>query len=218
MRDETTFNDVLVDVIDFRIVAADTYGPVVRATPPGKAYCALCSRFRRGILYRVADELGTNKLALGHHRDDVIETMLLNLIHAGQLKSMPCKLLGDDRKHTVIRPLARVAELDLARYAAALGVPILPCNLCGSQSGLQRARMRELLVELEREQPRVRANMFAALGNVKESHLYDRSLTRASDHGSDSDAGVELEAALACTPQVAEPRVKAGAIKFRILP
>jgi tRNA 2-thiocytidine biosynthesis protein TtcA len=161
------------------LVYQDTYRVVVSEVPEGKAYCSLCSRLRRGILYDVGEELGATKIALGHHRDDVIETALLNLLYAGQLKAMPPRLESDDGRNTIIRPLAYCAERDIAEFAVGVGFPILPCDLCGSQDGLKRKRIKRLLDELERENPRVRANLMAALGNVKPSHLYDRRLAGA---------------------------------------
>jgi len=167
---------------EHHLVAEDTYTVVKANTPPGRAYCSLCSRLRRGILYRVADEIGATKIALGHHRDDVVETLFLNLLYAGQTKAMPCRLVSDDGRHVVIRPMATCSEAELGRYAALRDAPIVPCDLCGSQEGLRRKRVKRLLDELEREEPRVRANVFAAIGNVKPSHLWDVAL-RGADAG-----------------------------------
>ena len=158
------------------VVREDTYSVVLDKVPEGKAYCSLCSRLRRGILYSVANELGCTKIALGHHRDDAIETLLLNLLFSGQLKAMPPKLVSDDGRNVVIRPLLGCAEADLAALAAEKGFPILPCNLCGSQPDLQRAAVKRLLDGLEAQHPGIRASMLAALGNVRPSHLLDREL------------------------------------------
>jgi tRNA 2-thiocytidine biosynthesis protein TtcA len=167
---------------EHRIERVDTYSVVVENTPPGQAYCSLCSRLRRGILYDVAERIGATKIALGHHRDDVIETLLLNLFWAGQLKAMPPRLCSDDGRNVVIRPLAWCAEADLAGYAAAAGFPVVACDLCGSQEGLRRARVKAWLAELEREHPTLRANVIAAVANVKPSHLWDRRIAaRAED-------------------------------------
>jgi tRNA 2-thiocytidine biosynthesis protein TtcA len=162
--------------IPFRIVEQDTYSVVKRVIPEGGTMCSLCSRLRRGVLYRVAGELGATKIALGHHRDDILATFLLNLFFGGKLKTMPPKLVSDDGKHIVIRPLAYVRERDLARYAEAMAVPIIPCDLCGSQENLQRRQVGALLREWEKKHPgRVEA-MFNALGNVVTTHLLDRNL------------------------------------------
>jgi tRNA 2-thiocytidine biosynthesis protein TtcA len=162
--------------IAFRIAEQDTYSVVKRVIPDGGTMCSLCSRLRRGVLYRVAGELGATKIALGHHRDDILATFLLNLFFGGKLKTMPPKLVSDDGKHVVIRPLAYVRERDLARYAEAMAFPIIPCDLCGSQQNLQRQQVGALLREWEKKYPgRVEA-MFNALGNVVTTHLLDRSL------------------------------------------
>jgi tRNA 2-thiocytidine biosynthesis protein TtcA len=164
---------------DFRMVREDTYSIVTEKVPAGKTYCSLCSRLRRGILYRLARELGCTKIALGHHRDDAINTLLLNLMFSGQLKAMPPKLFADDGTNVVIRPLIFCAEDDIAAYARERVFPILPCDLCGSQDNLQRRAVADLLAELERRSPGVRANMMAALSNVRPTHLLDASLWRA---------------------------------------
>lgn len=164
---------------EFRMVREDTYSIVTEKIPQGKTYCSLCSRLRRGILYRLATEMGCTKIALGHHRDDAIVTLMLNLVFSGQLKAMPPKLLSDDGAHTVIRPLVYCAEEDLAAFAAQEGFPILPCDLCGSQENLQRKAISRLLADLEARSPGARQNMLAALTNVRPSHLFDKKLWRS---------------------------------------
>ena len=159
--------------VPFHIENQDTYSIVKRVIPEGKTTCGLCSRLRRGILYRVADELGATKVALGHHRDDMLQTFFLNMFFAGKLKSMPPKLVSDDGRHIVIRPLANVAEKDLIRWAQHREFPIIPCTLCGSQENLQRKQVAEMLREWERRHPGRVENMFTALQNVVPSHLLD---------------------------------------------
>jgi tRNA 2-thiocytidine biosynthesis protein TtcA len=161
---------------DFRMVHEDTYSIVTEKVPEGKTYCSLCSRLRRGILYRVASELGCNKIALGHHRDDILQTLLLNLLFAGQLAAMPPKLVANGGRTTVIRPLAYCAEEDIAAFSREQGFPILPCDLCGSQDNLQRKIVGEMITEWERRRPGTKAIMLAALQNVRPSHLLDARL------------------------------------------
>ena len=160
----------------FHLEQEDTYSIVTEKVPAGKTFCSLCSRLRRGILYRLRRELGCTKIALGHHRDDVITTLMLNLMFAGSLKAMPPKLIADDGESVVIRPLVFAAEDDIAAYAALCEFPILPCDLCGSQDGLQRKIVSNLLRDLERTAPGVRESMLAALANVRPTHLLDASL------------------------------------------
>jgi len=162
--------------VAFRIEVQDTYSVVKRVIPEGKTMCGLCSRLRRGVLYRVASEVGATKIALGHHRDDILETFFLNLFHGGQLKAMPPKLVSDDGKHVVIRPLAYVEEADLEAYAELRQFPIIPCDLCGSQEQLQRKQVKAMLREWEKKHPGRIETIFGALTNVAPSHLLDRSL------------------------------------------
>jgi tRNA 2-thiocytidine biosynthesis protein TtcA len=162
---------------DFRMIEEDTYSIVTEKIPAGKTYCSLCSRLRRGILYRTARELGCTKIALGHHRDDILQTLLLNMFFAGQLAAMPPKLVSDDG-NIVIRPLAYCAEEDISAYAKAKMFPILPCDLCGSQDNLQRKIVGGMLDDLEREHPGIKNVMFASLQNVRPSHLLDKDLWR----------------------------------------
>jgi len=162
--------------VPFRIETQDTYSVVKRLVPEGATACSLCSRLRRGILYRVAGELGATKIALGHHRDDILATFFLNLFYGGRMKAMSPKLVSDDGRHVVIRPLAYVREADLARYAQLRGFPIIPCDLCGSQEHLQRRQMREMLHEWERRFPGRTQNIFNALSRIVPSHLMDPAL------------------------------------------
>jgi tRNA 2-thiocytidine biosynthesis protein TtcA len=162
--------------VPFHIETQDTYSIVTRVIEPGKTMCSLCSRLRRGILYRVASELGATKLALGHHRDDILGTFFLNLFYGGKLKAMPPKLVSDDGKHVVIRPLAYVKEEDLAAYARVKRFPIIPCNLCGSQANLKRQEIKRMLAEWERRYPGRVENAFNALARVVPSHLMDAAL------------------------------------------
>ena len=162
--------------IPFHIETQDTYSIVKKVIPEGKTMCSLCSRLRRGILYRVARELGCNKIALGHHRDDILQTLLLNMFFGAKLKGMPAKLVSDNGEFMVIRPLAYVAERDLIRWAQVREFPIIPCTLCGSQENLQRQHMKEMLKDWEKRFPGRVDNMLTALQNVVPSHLMDRKL------------------------------------------
>ncbi len=176
--------------IEFLIAQQDTYSVVKRLIPEGKTMCSLCSRLRRGVLYRLAGELGATRIALGHHRDDILETFFLNLFFGGKLKAMPPKLGSDDGKHVVIRPLAYVKESDLARYAEVRAFPIIPCDLCGSQDQLQRKQVKQLLRQWEKEFPGRVETIFNSLQRVTPSHLLDRKLF---DFPGVSAAGVAAE-------------------------
>ncbi|MDC8831108.1 tRNA 2-thiocytidine(32) synthetase TtcA [Alteromonas gilva] len=162
--------------VDYKIVEEDTYSIVKDKIPEGKTTCSLCSRLRRGILYRTATELGATKIALGHHRDDMLETLFLNMFHGGKLKSMPPKLVSDDGKHVVIRPLAYCNEADIEKYASAVEFPIIPCNLCGSQENLQRQNIKMMLQDWNKRFPGRIESMFRAMQNVTPSHLADSKL------------------------------------------
>ena len=162
--------------VPFRIEEQDTYSIVKRLIPEGKTTCSLCSRLRRGVLYRVASEIGATKIALGHHRDDILATFFLNLFYAARLKAMPPKLVSDDGRHTVIRPLAYVTEADLIKYAEIKAFPIIPCNLCGAQENLKRQEIGEMLRRWESQHPQRVWNTFKAMASVIPSHLMDRDL------------------------------------------
>ena len=162
--------------VPFRVVEQNTYSVVKRLIPEGRTMCSLCARLRRGVLYRVAGELGATRIALGHHRDDILETFFLNLFYGGKLKAMPPKLVSDDGRHIVIRPLAYCEEKDLAAYAALKQFPIIPCDLCGSQDNLKRKEVKALLREWERRHPGRVDTILASIQNVQSSHLMDRNL------------------------------------------
>jgi tRNA 2-thiocytidine biosynthesis protein TtcA len=162
--------------VEVLMLREDTYSVVKRLVPEGKTACSVCSRLRRGILYGAAQARGCTKIALGHHRDDLIESLLLSMLFSGKMRSMPPKLIADDGRNTVIRPLCYAAEKDIAEFAAAERFPIIPCDLCGSQENLQRKRVKRLLDELSREHAGVRSSLFAAMGNVMPAHLLDARL------------------------------------------
>lgn len=180
---------------EYRILAKDTFSIVRSHIPEGNTACSLCSRLRRGILYNAAVEMGCNKIALGHHADDILETLLLNLFYGGVLKSMPPILKSDDARNTVIRPLAYCREVDIARFASVMGYPIIPCDLCGSQPDLKRQEVKELITRLQAENPGVGDSMLAALKHVIPSHLLDAKLFDFQGlAGTSASAEVELEA------------------------
>jgi tRNA 2-thiocytidine biosynthesis protein TtcA len=195
--------------VPFHIENQDTYSIVTRVIPAGRTMCSLCSRLRRGILYRVADELGATKIALGHHRDDILETFFLNMFYGGKLKAMPPKLVSDDGRHIVIRPLAYVKEEDLAAYADWRAFPIVPCNLCGSQENLKRREVKQLMREWERRFPGRVENAFAALGRTTPSHLMDRErfdfagLEATGEPDPDGDIAFDADPAFDGPPAVA---------------
>jgi tRNA 2-thiocytidine biosynthesis protein TtcA len=201
--------------VPFRIAEQDTYSVVKRVIPEGATMCSLCSRLRRGVLYRVASEISATKIALGHHRDDILATFFLNLFFGAKLKTMPPKLVSDDGRHVVIRPLAYVRERDLARYAEAVGFPIIPCTLCGSQENLQRKQVGAMLRDWEKKHPGRLETIFNALGKVETTHLLDRRLrdfaairatgVPVADGDLACDEGFDLERASAATNWRMEP-------------
>lgn len=201
--------------VPYRMLHRDTYSVVRRLVPEGKTTCPVCSRLRRGVLYNAAAEMGCTKIALGHHRDDLVETLLLSALYSGALKSMPPKLRSDDGRNVVIRPLCYAAEDDIAAFAAAMQFPIVPCDLCGSQPNLRRKRVKALLAELAAEHPAVKGNLLNALGHVVPSHLLDRDLQQklAAATGKDPWLDSEEEEDGGCGgAEVAEALVKlAGA-------
>jgi tRNA 2-thiocytidine biosynthesis protein TtcA len=188
--------------VPFHIEEQDTYSIVTRVIPEGRTMCSLCSRLRRGILYRVADELGATRIALGHHRDDILATFFLNLFYGGKMKAMPAKLVSDDGRHVVIRPLAYVREADLVDYAAWREFPIIPCTLCGSQDNLKRREVGRMITEWEKRYPGRIENIFSALGSVAPSHLLDRRLfdfaaiTASGEPDPEGDIGFDVDRGL----------------------
>jgi tRNA 2-thiocytidine biosynthesis protein TtcA len=200
--------------VAYHIENQDTYSIVKRLIPEGKTTCSLCSRMRRGILYRVADELGATKIALGHHRDDILETFFLNMFFGGKLKGMPAKLQSDDGKHIVIRPMAYVKEEDTLRYAEVKQFPIIPCNLCGSQENLQRKHIKALMREWDKKFPGRVDSIFSALSTVVPSHLMDRELFSFTDLKADGVASMLGDIAFDDEP-CATPAVLPGAIPLQ---
>ncbi|MEQ8313750.1 MAG: tRNA 2-thiocytidine(32) synthetase TtcA [Gammaproteobacteria bacterium] len=178
--------------VEFKILEQDTYSIVTDKVPENKTYCGLCSRLRRGILYNYAEKIGANKIALGHHRDDIVETLFLNMFYGGKLKAMPPKLLSDDKRNVVIRPLAYCKESEIERFSALMDFPIIPCNLCGSQDNLQRQAIKAMLQQWEKDFPGRVESIFRAIANVSPSQLADTALFDfASLQGSNSRAGKE---------------------------
>src|SRR5512141_517870 len=179
--------------VPYRMIARDTYSVVRRLVPEGKTTCSVCSRLRRGVLYGAAIEMGCTKIALGHHRDDLVETLLLSALYSGALKSMPPRLHAKDGRNVVIRPLCYAAEEDIAAFAEAMRFPIVPCDLCGSQPNLRRKRVKALLAELSREHPSVKGHLLHALGHVVPSHLLDRALLTRIAEATGSDPWLDAE-------------------------
>jgi tRNA 2-thiocytidine biosynthesis protein TtcA len=198
--------------VPFRVIEQDTYSVVKRVIPEGKTMCGLCARMRRGILYRVASEIGATRIALGHHRDDILETFFLNLFHGGRLKAMPPKLVSDDGHHVVIRPLAYCREKDLENYAALKAFPIIPCNLCGSQDKLQRQVVKGMLRQWDKQTPGRLETMFAALQRISPSHLLDpaqfdfRGLEASGSASPDGDKAFDADVFADQLVQLAETR------------
>jgi tRNA 2-thiocytidine biosynthesis protein TtcA len=199
----------------FEILREDTYSVVTSHLPEAATYCSLCSRLRRGILYTAAERLGCNKIALGHHRDDSLETFLLNLFYSGKLQAMPASYRTDDGRFEVIRPLIECAESDIAEFAAAMAYPIIPCNLCGSQEGLKRDAMTRLIADLEKDNPHVRSIMANALRNVRPTHLLDRDVARAWAERSPEIRPTTLTEARAKHAS-AEPVISGGKVRPRL--
>ena len=174
-NDEAMRQWLEINKIPYEILTKDTYSIVKEKIPEGNTYCSLCSRLRRGIIYRYAEENGFNKIALGHHRDDMITTLLMSILYSGEIRSMPPKLLSDNKRHIVIRPLVYCQENDIIEYANEQGFPLIPCNLCGSQENLARQRMKVLIDQLRQENPKVPSNILHALSSVKLSQLMDKN-------------------------------------------
>jgi tRNA 2-thiocytidine biosynthesis protein TtcA len=199
---------------EYRMLKEDTYSIVTEKIPEGKTYCSLCSRLRRGILYDAAVELGCRKIALGHHRDDVIETLFLNLFFAGQLKAMPARLHSDDGRNVVVRPLAYAPEEELAEFAALMQFPILPCDLCGSQENLQRKQIKHLLASLQEKHPNLKSSILNALTNVRPTHLLDPKLAKDAPRSEGGTAPFEAGEKLA---EALAPLLAGGIVKLPVL-
>lgn len=180
--------------VDYHIIEQDTFSIVKEKTPEGKTFCGLCSRLRRGSLYTYARQIGANKIALGHHRDDIVETLFLNMFFGGKLKAMPPKLLSDDKQNVVIRPLAYCSEKDVARYARLRGFPIIPCNLCGTQDNMQRQEMKAMLQTWEKQYPGRIDNIFRSIAHIEPSQLADTRLFPFRDLRRDTDAPQRINA------------------------
>ncbi|KKO11945.1 hypothetical protein LCGC14_0014490 [marine sediment metagenome] len=180
--------------VDYHIIEQDTFSIVKEKTPEGKTYCGLCSRLRRGSLYTYARQIGANKIALGHHRDDIVETLFLNMFFGGKMKAMPPKLLSDDKQNVVIRPLAYCSEKEVARYARLRGFPIIPCNLCGTQDNMQRQEMKAMLQTWEKQYPGRIDNIFRSIAHIEPSQLADTRLFPFRDLRRDSDAPQRINA------------------------
>lgn len=192
--------------VPYRIVEQDTFSIVKRLVPEGKTYCSVCSRLRRGILYNIAVEEGCNKIALGHHADDIVTTLLLNLFYVGTLKAMPPVLRSADGRNTLIRPLSYCWERDISEYAESSGFPIIPCDLCGSQANLKRARIKRLIGDLEKEIPHIRSSLLTATGTVLPSHLLDQRLFDFKNlRAATGDVQSELDRALGHSDEDLEP-------------
>jgi len=202
--------------VAFHIIEQDTYSIVKRVIPEGKTMCGLCSRLRRGVLYRVATELGATKIALGHHRDDILETFFLNLFHGGRLKAMPAKLLSDDGQHMVIRPLAYCKEQDLEKYARLKQFPIIPCNLCGSQNNLQRQVVKEMMRDWDKRFTGRLETMFAALQRVSPSHLLDAELF--DFHGLEAQDGAFADGDIAFDSPDVSTQLNQVALERTVIP
>ncbi|MFO0728600.1 MAG: tRNA 2-thiocytidine(32) synthetase TtcA [Myxococcota bacterium] len=201
--------------VPFEILSEDTYSVVTAHIPEGKTYCSMCSRLRRGILYTAAERLGANKIALGHHREDTLETFLMNLFYAGKMQAMPAKYTTDDGRFQVIRPLIECAEAEIARFAELQGFPIIPCNLCGSQTGLKREAMGQLLTTMEATHPNLRAVMLNALRNVRPTHLLDQDVQAAWEARAPEIRPDEEKPGL--EPHFSAEPVQKGGSKLRIL-
>lgn len=200
--------------VPFHIIEKDTYSIVKEIIPEGKTTCGLCSRLRRGTLYSFADEIGATKIALGHHRDDIIETLFLNMFYGGKLKAMPPKLLADNKRNILIRPLAYCSEADIIEFAELKGFPIIPCNLCGSQENLQRQVIKDMLHGWEKQYPGRTETLFSAIKNVTPSQLADTALFNFADLQTDKNAAAEPETDACATVESFVPSNNSGVVQF----